>query len=107
VVYVTHDQGEALALSSRIAVTNKGRIVQIGTPREIYEKPKSLFGVNGKMGLIVPQRAYLRALGQGSCALHRTRPLALYIGLQRAGRFCWLLMTAFVVIVGDEFQPSI
>jgi iron(III) transport system ATP-binding protein len=42
-VYVTHDQGEALALSSRIAVMNKGRIVQIGTPREIYEKPKSLF----------------------------------------------------------------
>jgi iron(III) transport system ATP-binding protein len=42
-MYVTHDQGEALALSSRIAVMNKGRIVQVGTPREIYENPNSLF----------------------------------------------------------------
>jgi iron(III) transport system ATP-binding protein len=42
-VYVTHDQGEALALSSRIAVMNAGKIVQIGRPREIYEKPNSKF----------------------------------------------------------------
>jgi hypothetical protein len=107
VVYVTHDQGEALALSSRIAVTNKGRIVQIGTPREIYEKPKSLFGVNGKMGLIVPQRAYLRALGQvllPCTGLARRLPAWGFDGL---GGFAGLLMTAFVGIVGDEFQPSI
>ena len=38
-VYVTHDQSEALALSHEIAVMNEGRIVQIGTPREIYERP--------------------------------------------------------------------
>lgn len=42
-VYVTHDQGEALALSSRIAVMNAGKIVQIGRPRDIYEKPNSKF----------------------------------------------------------------
>ncbi|WP_197021728.1 ABC transporter ATP-binding protein [Brevibacterium sp. VCM10] len=42
-VYVTHDQGEALALSSRIAVMNKGEIIQVGTPREIYQDPNSLF----------------------------------------------------------------
>ena len=38
-VYVTHDQSEALALSHEIAVMNEGRIVQIGTPRQIYEQP--------------------------------------------------------------------
>ena len=38
-VFVTHDQEEALALSDRIAVMNKGRIEQLGTPREIYEAP--------------------------------------------------------------------
>lgn len=38
-VYVTHDQSEALALSTRIAVMNAGRIVQIGKPREVYEHP--------------------------------------------------------------------
>lgn len=42
-LYVTHDQGEALALSSRIAVMNQGRIVQIGTPREIYDAPNCRF----------------------------------------------------------------
>ena len=42
-VYVTHDQSEALALSHSIAVMNEGRIQQIATPREIYEKPRSRF----------------------------------------------------------------
>ncbi len=43
VVFVTHDQSEALTMSDRIAVFNKGNIEQIGTPLEIYEKPKTDF----------------------------------------------------------------
>ncbi len=42
-VYVTHDQSEALALSHQIAVMNAGRIQQIGSPREIYERPQTQF----------------------------------------------------------------
>jgi iron(III) transport system ATP-binding protein len=42
-VYVTHDQSEALALSDRIAVMNKGRVSQLGTPREIYDRPSDAF----------------------------------------------------------------
>ena len=42
-VYVTHDQSEALALSHEIAVMNEGRVVQIGTPRQIYEQPADRF----------------------------------------------------------------
>ncbi|HLH97641.1 MAG TPA: ABC transporter ATP-binding protein [Xanthobacteraceae bacterium] len=42
-VYVTHDQSEALALSHEIAVMNDGRVVQIGTPRQIYEQPANQF----------------------------------------------------------------
>jgi iron(III) transport system ATP-binding protein len=42
-VYVTHDQSEALALSHSIAVMNAGRIEQIGSPREIYERPRNQF----------------------------------------------------------------
>ncbi len=42
-VYVTHDQGEALALSDRVTVMKTGRIQQVGTPREIYERPRTLF----------------------------------------------------------------
>ncbi len=42
-VYVTHDQAEALVMSSRIAVMNEGRIEQIGKPREIYREPRTRF----------------------------------------------------------------
>ena len=42
-IYVTHDQSEALALSHEIAVMNEGRIVQIGSPRDIYERPHNRF----------------------------------------------------------------
>ena len=42
-IYVTHDQGEALSLSSRIAIMNSGKIVQVGTPREIYGSPASKY----------------------------------------------------------------
>ena len=42
-VYVTHDQGEALALSDRIAVMNEGKILQVGTPSEIYDAPQTRF----------------------------------------------------------------
>jgi iron(III) transport system ATP-binding protein len=42
-VYVTHDQAEALALSDKIAVMNAGKIMQLGTPKEIYEEPANIF----------------------------------------------------------------
>ncbi len=42
-VFVTHDQHEALTMSDRIAVMNGGRILQIGTPEEIYERPAARF----------------------------------------------------------------
>jgi multiple sugar transport system ATP-binding protein len=42
-VYVTHDQTEALTLSSRVAIMNRGRLVQVAPPREIYRRPGSLF----------------------------------------------------------------
>ena len=42
-VYVTHDQGEALTMSDRIAVMNAGRVEQLGTPREVYEQPRTRF----------------------------------------------------------------
>ena len=49
-VYVTHDQEEALAMSDRIAVLNHGRIEQVGTPLEVYERPQSDF-VAGFIGV--------------------------------------------------------
>jgi spermidine/putrescine transport system ATP-binding protein len=42
-LYVTHDQGEAMSLSDRIAVMSRGRVEQVGTPAQVYEAPRSSF----------------------------------------------------------------
>src|SRR5206468_6558604 len=42
-VYVTHDQLEAMAMADRIAIMNQGRVEQVGTPQEIYDRPASMF----------------------------------------------------------------
>ena len=62
-IYVTHDQEEALVLSDRIAVMDAGRIQQVGTPGDLYERPASLFvadfiGINNFLpGVVVETSA--------------------------------------------------
>lgn len=58
-VYVTHDQGEALSMSDRVAVFNQGRIEQIDSPRGIYEQPETPFvaGFVGITNLFAGERA--------------------------------------------------
>ncbi len=53
-IYVTHDQEEALTMSDRIAVMNKGKVAQLGSPEEIYLRPQSTFvaGFIGKANLV-------------------------------------------------------
>ena len=53
-VFVTHDQGEALSMSTRVAVFNAGRLEQVGTPQEIYDHPATAFvaGFVGASNLI-------------------------------------------------------
>ena len=67
-IYVTHDQSEALALSHEIAVMNEGRIVQIGSPREIYERPRNKF-VADFVGTtnFIGGRVASAAAGNGRC----------------------------------------
>src|SRR5690606_7490810 len=64
-IYVTHDQGEALAMSDRIAVFNHGRIEQIGSPTEIYDRPATAF-VAGFVGVsnLITGDAAVRILGE-------------------------------------------
>lgn len=64
-IYVTHDQSEALALSHEIAVMRSGRIMQIGTPRQIYEKPNSEF-VADFVGTINFIKATVRSIDAAS-----------------------------------------
>jgi len=42
-VFVTHDQGEALSMADRVAVFNDGKVMQIGTPQDIYQRPRTRF----------------------------------------------------------------
>ncbi|HEX2581917.1 MAG TPA: ABC transporter ATP-binding protein [Dongiaceae bacterium] len=83
-VYVTHDQGEALSMSDRVAVFNNGRIEQIASPKQLYEEPATPFvaGFVGISNLIDAQTA-ARITGQpGPCAI---RPEKVHLGPQGAG----------------------
>ncbi|AXQ92886.1 ABC transporter ATP-binding protein [Cereibacter azotoformans] len=67
VVYVTHDQGEALTMSDRIAVFNDGRIQQLAPPDELYERPRNSFvasfiGENNRLPGVIEEIAEGRAL---------------------------------------------
>jgi spermidine/putrescine transport system ATP-binding protein len=67
-VYVTHDQGEALTMSDRIAVMNDGLIEQLGTPREIYEHPATRF-VAGFIGTSNLLGGEVTEAGRGNAVL--------------------------------------
>jgi putative spermidine/putrescine transport system ATP-binding protein len=83
-VYVTHDQEEALSLSDRVAVMKDGRVLQVGPPKELYERPRTRFvadfvGTNNLVpGEVLERRdqelivrtavGYLRAVPNGAVA---------------------------------------
>jgi putative spermidine/putrescine transport system ATP-binding protein len=75
-VFVTHDQEEALALSDTIAVMNRGRVEQIGSPVEVFEQPETAF-VAEFMGAPNFWAAEVRAVGGGQLALSLSNGLAL------------------------------
>jgi iron(III) transport system ATP-binding protein len=75
VAYVTHDQQEAMAVSDRIIVMERGKVAQIGTPRELYERPRTAF-VAGFMGEAVLFEAVARADGTVRLGPLTIRPAA-------------------------------
>ena len=58
-VFVTHDQGEALSMADRVAIFNDGKIVQVGSPSDIYERPRSRFVADfvGSSNVLSPEFA--------------------------------------------------
>jgi len=88
-VFVTHDQGEALVMSDRIAVMNAGRIEQIGTPAEIYERPASRFVAEfiGRMNFFT-DRGRTVAIRPERARLAKYRPAD---GFARAGKVSQVL----------------
>ncbi|MGE4480892.1 ABC transporter ATP-binding protein [Acidocella sp.] len=90
-IYVTHDQDEALSMSDRIAVFSHGRIEQIGTAFDLYERPASAFvadfvGSSNILGntLLRPEKLHLLAPGNAVPAGYEARPgtvrEAIYLG---------------------------
>jgi putative spermidine/putrescine transport system ATP-binding protein len=77
-IYVTHDQGEALSMSDRLAVFNAGRIEQIGTPAEIYEHPVTAF-VAGFVGVsnVLDAEAARRLVGSAEPFIIRPEKIRL------------------------------
>src|SRR5262249_51545016 len=66
-IYVTHDQSEALAMSDRLAVMSEGRVEQVATPTEVYDRPATSFvaGFIGKSNLLECRREAERRGGGG------------------------------------------
>jgi spermidine/putrescine transport system ATP-binding protein len=67
-LYVTHDQEEAMSMSDRIAVMHEGRIVQIGTPTDVYERPASAF-IAGFLGMSNVIQGTVAERSGGRCRL--------------------------------------
>jgi putative spermidine/putrescine transport system ATP-binding protein len=103
-VFVTHDQEEALTMSDRIAVFDKGRIQQIGSPAEVYERPATEF-VAGFVGTsnLLRGEASLKVLGLEG--VFSVRPEKIHLGSADQpvgdGEHCADGTVAEVVYVGD------
>ena len=81
-VFVTHDQGEALAMSDRVAIFNEGKIVQVGPPSQVYERPNTSFVASfvGSSNVLPPQ--FVRRHG-GLSAWASLRPERISIGARK------------------------
>jgi iron(III) transport system ATP-binding protein len=83
-IMVTHDQEEALSMADRIVVMNKGRIEQIGTPSEIYERPATAFTADfvGRLTFLRGQMLDVDHVMVGNVRLACSNPAALAAGAQ-------------------------
>jgi len=103
-VYVTHDQAEAMTMADRIVVMSRGRIEQVGTPLQIYNRPASRF-VAGFFGTptmnFVEGTVELNGSGRHFCAPGLEQPLSDAVPAELAGRTVVLGVRSEHVLVGD------
>ena len=106
-VYVTHDQEEALTMSDRIVLMRQGRIAQIGTPRELYDRPASRYvadfigDTNLLAGTVVESAGGVATLRVGDVALR-----GLSDGALPAGREAWLTVRPEAIRLIDGHAAS-
>ncbi len=106
-LYVTHDQGEALTMSDRIAVMNKGAVAQIGAPQDIYEHPASRF-VTEFIGESNILNAKVESIDAADCrlAIGRHHVNAMGQGGIAAGAQVALVIRPERVLIGAEAQTA-
>jgi spermidine/putrescine transport system ATP-binding protein len=105
-VYVTHDQEEALTMSDRIAVMNRGRVEQIGEPEDVYERPATTF-VAGFIGVSNLMPATVS--GTGKVQLEHGPEVAGNTGEMSAGEGCYAVVRPEklrVELAGDGVAAS-
>jgi len=97
-VFVTHDQGEALTMSDRVAVMRQGHIEQIGTPGDIYERPATRF-VAGFIGAanVIDER-------EGVAVIRPERLKLSAPGQQPSGARSWPVQVERVVYLGPRLE---
>jgi spermidine/putrescine transport system ATP-binding protein len=107
-VYVTHDQEEALTMSDRIALMRAGRIEQVGTPREIYERPATRYAADfigetnlfaARVRTVAAGRLMLEIDGQALEAAAPSGPVA-------PGQEIWLSVRPEVMAIVDAPPPA-
>jgi sn-glycerol 3-phosphate transport system ATP-binding protein len=108
-VYVTHDQMEAMTLADRLVVLNKGRIEQVGTPIELYEKPETIFVAtfigSPSMNLLKFSNQFVLPAGldpTGSAMTIGIRPEDLHLGEMSDAAFSASARVRAVEMVGAE-----
>jgi spermidine/putrescine ABC transporter ATP-binding subunit len=107
VIYVTHDQEEALTLSDRIAVMNRGRIEQLGEPLEVYETPRTRFVAEfiGESNLV--EGTVAPAAGGGLVLVTRAGLcLPIRPGSARAGEAATVLLRPEKIAIAVEGGPG-
>ncbi|MBK1869779.1 ABC transporter ATP-binding protein [Aestuariivirga sp. YIM B02566] len=109
-IFVTHDQEEALTMSDRIAVMNKGRVLQVGSPVDIYERPSTKFGADfiGEMNFIEAGRLAfpLPAGVNADKAVLAFRPEAVkfHDGEEHADRLGFDAVVADTIYIGTDLR---
>ncbi|WP_455373778.1 ABC transporter ATP-binding protein [Limibacillus halophilus] len=96
-VYVTHDQREALTMSDRIAVINHGRVMQLGTPKQIYDRPANRFVAD-----FIGESAFLPAQRDGGRILCAGRELLLEASPPDAGDLLVILRPERLQLLAEE-----
>jgi putative spermidine/putrescine transport system ATP-binding protein len=104
-VFVTHDQGEALSMANRVAIFNDGKIVQVGSPEDVYERPNTRFVADfvGSSNVLSP--ALTKAAGgPEKWASLRPEKIAIHRGKERPEKTS---QHTFVTVKAVHYQGAI